>query len=285
MYQEKLNDQIQIAYQDLKIQPKDRVLFFDEQGNYMQKVSEAQEFFSYEDLMAESKDCSDSDFYYMFSIDEEKYFLLVRSLPENLGKNFSAVPRRKVFDQHTEESSYIVLTAAHIHDWFKRTKFCGACGQETIVRTDERAKTCKHCGNRIYPQISPVVIVAVSNANELLLTKYANRAHKRYALVAGFVEVGETLEAAVKREVMEETGVRVKNIEYFNSQPWGITGGLLSGFFADLDGDSALTVDYEELHEASWIAAEDIQKMELNTKSLTGTLIDVWRQKSSFLVE
>ena len=218
----------------------------------------------------------------MFSIENEKYFVLIGELPEVISENFLAWSRSEVFSKRSGEFSYITLTASHIYDWYTKTKFCGACGERMEARTDERAKTCKHCGNRIYPQISPVVIVAVSNANELLLTKYANRAHKRYALVAGFVEVGETLEAAVKREVMEETGVRVKNIAYFNSQPWGITGGLLSGFFAELDGDSTLTVDYEELHEAKWMPVEDVQEMELNTKSLTGTLIEAWREKTSF---
>ena len=285
MYQEGLSEQINIEYQDVGISIGDNVLLFDEKGKSILRSQEKECFFTYEEVQNEFDELKDQDFYYLFSIEDQKYFVLIGQLPEGISEKYSAWSRSEIFSSRSDAFSYITLTASHIYDWYKKTKFCGACGKEMVVRNDERAKTCKHCGNRIYPQISPVVIVAVSNANELLLTKYANRAHKRYALVAGFVEVGETLEAAVKREVMEETGVRVKNIKYFNSQPWGITGGLLSGFFAELDGDSALTVDYEELHEATWIPADQVQKMDLNTKSLTGTLIDVWRKKFSFLVE
>ncbi|BES64691.1 NAD(+) diphosphatase [Gottschalkiaceae bacterium SANA] len=282
MYQEGLSEQINIEYQDAKISINDKVLLFDNKGNSILRSQDDECFFIYKDLQNEGVEWGDQDFYYLFSIENEKYFVLIGQLPEGFSERFLTCSRSEIFSNRSDKFSYITLTASHIYDWYKKTKFCGACGEPMEARTDERAKTCKHCGNRIYPQISPVVIVAVSNANELLLTKYANRAHKRYALVAGFVEVGETLEAAVKREVMEETGVRVKNIKYFDSQPWGITGGLLSGFFADLDGDSTLTVDYEELHEARWMPAKDVQEMELNTKSLTGTLIEVWREKITF---
>ena len=79
---------------------------------------------------------------------------------------------------------------------------------------------CEKCGSRVYPRINPAVIIAVTKGSKLLMTKYAGRTYTRYALVAGFTEIGETLEQTVAREVMEETGIRVKNLRYYKSQPW-----------------------------------------------------------------
>ena len=123
----------------------------------------------------------------------------------------------------------------------------------------ERMVHCEHCGNTVYPKICPGVIVAVTDGDRLLLTKYANRPGSvNYALVAGFTEIGETLEETVQREVMEEVGLKVKNIRYYKSQPWSFSGTLLFGFYCDLDGDDTLTVDHDELSMASWFNREDI---------------------------
>lgn len=86
----------------------------------------------------------------------------------------------------------------------------------------------------VFPKISPAVIVAVTDNDRVLLTKYAGRTYKNYALVAGFNEAGETIEQTVRREVMEEVGLKVKNLKYYKSQPWGLSGSLLSGFFVSL---------------------------------------------------
>lgn len=278
MYQEELHNQINIEYQDVVIHDKDKVLLFNSKGEAILKSWKQECFFTYAELMQEPRTWTEMDFYYLFSIGEERYFVLTGEVPETISDSYPAFSRREVFSSRSDAFSYVILTASHIHDWYKRTKFCGVCGERTVLRKGERAKSCDSCGNRIYPQINPVVIVGISHGDKLLLTKYANRDYSSYSLVAGFVEVGETLEAAVKREAMEETGVQLKNIQYFNSQPWGITGGLLSGFFAELDGDSTLTVDYDELSEASWISVEEVMQMQLNTKSLTGTMIDAWRR-------
>jgi len=104
----------------------------------------------------------------------------------------------------------------------------------------------------IFPKIAPAVIVAVLNGNRILMTKYAGRPYKKYALIAGFTEIGETVEETVAREVMEEVGLKVKNIRYYKSQPWGVDSNLLLGFFADLDGDDTICLDEEELSEADW---------------------------------
>ena len=111
---------------------------------------------------------------------------------------------------------------------------------------------CPDCGNMIFPKIAPAVIVAVIDGNRILMSKYAGRAYKKYALIAGFTEIGETVEETVAREVMEEIGLKVKNIRYYKSQPWGVDSNLLLGFFADLDGDDTIRLDENELSEAEW---------------------------------
>lgn len=117
---------------------------------------------------------------------------------------------------------------------------------------------CPSCGKTFYPRIMPAVIVGVKNGDKLLLTRY--RTGFAYnALIAGFTEIGETAEQTVAREVMEEAGIRVKNIRYYASQPWGIANDLLLGYYCQLDGDSTIHMDTQELKYAQWVCREDIE--------------------------
>lgn len=117
---------------------------------------------------------------------------------------------------------------------------------------------CPNCGKTFYPRIMPAVIVGVKNGDKLLLTRY--RTGFAYnALIAGFTEIGETAEQTVAREVMEEAGIRVKNIRYYASQPWGIANDLLLGYYCELDGDSTIHMDTQELKYAQWVRREDIE--------------------------
>lgn len=136
----------------------------------------------------------------------------------------------------------------------------------------ERMLFCSECGNIEYPKIMPAVIVGIVNENRLLLSQYANREHKRYALIAGFSEIGETIEQTVQREVMEEVGLRVKNIRYYKSQPWSFSDSLLMGFYADLDGSEEITLDHKELAMAQWFDRSEIPVSEI-TGSLTNEMI------------
>ena len=111
---------------------------------------------------------------------------------------------------------------------------------------------CTHCGNMIFPRIAPAVIIGLTHGDKLMLSTYAGREYKRYGLLAGFIEIGETAEEAVAREVMEEVGLKVKNIRYYKSQPWGIDGNILMGFYCDLDGDDTIHLDQKELSLAEW---------------------------------
>ena len=119
------------------------------------------------------------------------------------------------------------------------------------------------------------MIVAVTNGNKILLTKYAGREYKQYALIAGFSEIGETAEETVSREVMEETGLRVKNIRYYKSQPWGIDGNLLFGYFAQLDGSDSISLDRNELSVAEWAEREELEGMD-DSFSLTREMMRVF---------
>ena len=124
----------------------------------------------------------------------------------------------------------------------------------------------------IYPKICPAVIVGIINKDKILVTKYAGKEKGKYALVAGFVEIGETLEETVRREVMEEVGVRVKNITYYKNQPWSFTDTLLVGFYCELDGSDEIKMDESELCVAEWKSREELD-VKLNDLSLTNEMI------------
>ena len=141
---------------------------------------------------------------------------------------------------------------------------------------------CPACGNLVYPTISPAVIVAVTHGDRLLLTKYSpkNRpgSTRNYALIAGFAEIGEPLEDTVRREVMEEVGLPVKNLRFYKSQPWSFSGCLLSGFYCDLDSeDETVTLQEDELGEGIWFDRAELPEG-VSPISLTWEMIDRFRR-------
>lgn len=117
----------------------------------------------------------------------------------------------------------------------------------------ERALHCPVCGRTVYPRINPAVIVAITDGDRLLLTKYANRPFRRYALVAGFCEIGESVEDTVRREVWEEVGLQVTRLRFYRSQPWGPDGQSASGLFLRRGGGSHPHAGDGELALAQWV--------------------------------
>ena len=136
---------------------------------------------------------------------------------------------------------------------------------------------CPECGQTVYPKICPAVIAAVHDGDRLLLTRYRGRPFKKYALIAGFNEIGESIEQTVHREVMEEAGLRVKNLRFYKSQPWVFTDTLLMGFYAELDGSDQIRLQEDELAEAGWFLRDAIPEDHSNI-SLTGEMIEQFRQ-------
>ncbi|MBR2048578.1 MAG: NAD(+) diphosphatase [Oscillospiraceae bacterium] len=189
---------------------------------------------------------------YLFRMLEEPYFLWIDPAPLCPDGGFAYEPVRPLRQLKSKEICYAIMTGWHLYNWYRTNRLCGCCGTPTEHDQRERMLRCPGCGNMIFPRISPAVIVAVTNGDRLLLSKYAGRAYTRYALLAGYTEIGETMEQTVHREVMEEVGLRVKNLRYYKSQPWGVDGNVLMGFFCDVDGSDAIHIDEQELAMADW---------------------------------
>ena len=191
-----------------------------------------------------------ADLRYLFRMQERNFFLCAEHLTPPDGFAYEDV--RQLRQLTSKEICFAVMTGWHLYNWYRVNRFCGCCGTPTEHDRKERMLRCPNCGNMIFPRISPAVIVAVTDGDRLLLSKYAGRSYTRYALLAGYTEIGETIEQTVHREVMEEVGLRVKNLRYYKSQPWGVDGNVLMGFFCDVDGSNAIHIDENELSMAAW---------------------------------
>lgn len=191
-------------------------------------------------------------FRYVFRMQDVNYFLWMGQAGECPDPAYYYENARQFRNPQSLDVCFAAMTAWHLYVWYRSNQFCGCCATPTVHDQAERMLRCPKCGNMIFPRISPAVIIAVTDGDRLLLSKYAGRNTTRYALIAGYTEIGETLEQTVHREVMEEVGLRVKNLRYYKSQPWGVDGNVLAGFFCDLDGDDAIHLDRRELSLAEW---------------------------------
>lgn len=214
---------------------------------------------------------------YLFALDDAPCYLSPEAAePIPAGLEWVPVRALRRRAEGPREIIFAAWTAFQLCNWYRDNRWCGRCGGETALATDERAVVCPACRRRIYPRIIPAVIVGVTNGDRLLMTKYKGRDIPYYALVAGFTEIGETLEQTVAREVMEEAGLRVRNIRYYKSQPWAIVDDLLAGFYCDVDGSTEIHMDEGELKEAVWVRREDITGQP-NDFSLTNEMMLLFR--------
>jgi len=173
------------------------------------------------------------------------------------------------------ESLYLKAgKCAELLYWDRNTRFCGVCGAPMKLHTDI-SKRCTACGKEVWPQLAIAIIVLIRRGNdEVLLAHGRNFRTDFYGLIAGFVETGETLEEAVRREVREETGLEIANIRYFDSQPWPYPSGLMVGFTADYAGGT-LHLQREELTKAAWFTRDHLPQLP-EKLSIARRLIDDW---------
>ncbi|WP_269518320.1 NAD(+) diphosphatase [Alteromonas sp. BMJM2] len=179
--------------------------------------------------------------------------------------------RQLLFTQQNIAFSVLGRAWQYIH--FLRThKFCGQCGAEMERVNWEMAMQCHRCKHRTYPRVSPCIIVAIHNGEKLLLAKgVRHKEANMYSTLAGFVESGESLEEAVHREVFEEVGVKVKNLRYFNSQPWPFPHSLMVGFIAEYDGGDIVCQE-NEIDDAQWFDVDALPNIPPKV-SIAGQLI------------
>lgn len=219
---------------------------------------------------------ADTKSVFAFSIDTEDYFLAFDTKEIPQGFEFYDIRTLRDLEMSGNLFMFCVFSAYHLWKWYITSRFCGCCGEKTVHDLVERAMVCPKCGNRIYPRINPAVIIGVTKGDEIILTKYA-RGYAHNALIAGFVEFGETLEETVAREVMEEVGLKVKNIRYYKSQPWGCALDLLAGFYCEVDGKTEIHMDKSELKYAKWVKREDIE-LQPNEYSLTNEMMKLFKE-------
>lgn len=216
----------------------------------------------------------------LFRIDDNDYFELRSPHIDPFGE-WEYMPKDRIREVRPLWKAFAAVTGLQIHNWYTNMKFCGRCGTKMEAPGNERAMKCPECGKVYYPQICPSVIVGVIDGDRLMMTKYSAKHSKfrRYALIAGYAEVGETLEDTVRREVMEEVGLKVKNIRYYQSQPWSFTDTLLVGFFCDVDGSRDIVMDENELSVAEWLRRDEIPEESADPSfSLTGTMMKAFKE-------
>lgn len=214
---------------------------------------------------------------YLFTVDSLPVFLLLPDMHSFSCLPYQQVPVSYALDSRSVWLPLIITTAAQLANWYRTRQYCGRCGRPMHHSNTERAMCCTRCGNIEYPRISPVVIVAITHKRRLLMAHYADRNIKPLVLISGFVEIGETLEAAAQREALEEVGLHICDLKYFGSQPWGFSSSLATGFFAETaESNPDIILDTHELADAAWFSPEQIPH-ELNNGSLTAAMIEAFR--------
>ena len=253
-------------YRNQNPKPTDYLLLFDEEKVYLPTDSSRLYLPTFEEVhkllgIKQSMDRFLLDCEYLFSIDDKAFY---RKTAEAAGALI--VPEEDLYSSgvfrnfQPEYLAFAGITATQINRFRLDRTYCGRCGHLTAPSTTERACICPECGQIEYPKISPAVIIAIvdTEKDKLLLTRYAKATFRHWALVAGFVEVGETFKGAARREIMEEVGLKVSDLVYYKSQPWSFSDSAMIGFFAKLDGDPTITLQESELCEATWFSREDV---------------------------
>ena len=224
----------------------------------------------------QKKDFSDfsdkTEYTFLFTLDDVPCFLIWDDLkadnPQFIYReiNFFRTVRQ-------QEIAWISIVGFHLMNWYSQNKFCGKCGTRTQPKPDERALICPDCGTVVFPKISPAIIVAIICKNKILLARNSNFPGNWYSLIAGYADIGESLEETLIREVKEEVGLDIKNIRYYKSQPWPLSGSMMIGFIAEADETQPISIDKKEIEEAAWFTRGNLPKHSLNI-SIAGEMIE-----------
>ncbi|MBX3160252.1 MAG: NAD(+) diphosphatase [Deltaproteobacteria bacterium] len=208
---------------------------------------------------------------YLGTLDDAPCFARVLDEPAPPGGT-ELVPLRQLFGALSDEDFGVAGRALGLTSWDRDHRYCGRCGTATARSAAERSRVCPACAHPAYPRLSPAVIVAVERDGKILLARNARTRMPFHSVLAGFVEVGESLEGCVRREVTEEAGIELADIRYFGSQPWPLTNSLMIGFTARW-ARGELVEDPTEIAEAAWHAPDALPEVP-GKLSIARALID-----------
>lgn len=230
-----------------------------------------------------------------FNIEQQQYLGIYENMPcfaaqvqqtqaTTLPSDMRFQPIRQSHETLGDADLFSMITRAkQILYWDKSTQFCGYCGQKTQPSTTERAKICPICKTLAFPSISPAALVLIWRDNEILLARSPHFMPGVYSILAGFVEPGETLEHAVVREVKEEVGITIKNLNYFASQSWPFPSNLMLGFIAEYESGE-IQID-NELEDAQWFSINKLpplpKPISLSRRIIDAYLAEVYYPKVS----
>jgi NAD+ diphosphatase len=212
---------------------------------------------------------------YLFSINSRPCFGVAESHENNSSLEFHDIFILR--NLKSKEFAWIGAVGYQLMTWYNDNRFCGRCGFKTELRKEERAIVCPQCNLVTYPKITPAVIVAITCKNKILLAKGNNYKGDFYTLIAGYVDVGESIEETVLREVKEEVGLDIKNLKYYKSQPWPFSSSIMLGFTAEANDTQQIVIDEKEIKEAGWFDKENLPP-HASGVSISGDLIAAFKK-------
>ena len=189
--------------------------------------------------------------------------VIARDLLENeaIPEGYQLVPIRELIQSWSTTEFLQASRAVQLLEWRRNHKFCSHCGHVTEIHSKEYAMVCPACSYHQYHRVQPCIITIITKGdNEVLLAKSVHNKSNMYGLIAGFVEVGETLEEAVQREAFEEVGLKLKNIRYMSSQPWPFPSNLMIAFHAEYDSGE-IQLQVEEISEAQFFRFDQLPEI------------------------
>jgi len=249
------------------IQENDYIFHFKDNSLLLKQNNESFEFPKKYELKA----CAIEGIF-LFTLNDVNCFLVWDcKVPDNSKFAYFEINFFRTIPQ--KEIDWCSIVAFQLMHWYVQNKFCGKCGTPAIPKVRERAIDCPSCQSTIYPKISPAIIVAILCKDKILLARGANFRDGFFSLVAGYVDIGESIEDAVVREVKEEVGLDIKNIRYYKSQPWPYSGSMMIGFISEADDTQTILIDNKEIIEAAWFSRSNLPNHPPN-RSIAGELIE-----------
>jgi NAD+ diphosphatase len=180
---------------------------------------------------------------------------------EPVPEGYQLIPIRQLVQVWNQIEFAEASRAVQLLEWYRNHRFCSKCGHATFQHPSQYVMCCPSCGYNQYPRVNPCVITIITRGeNEILLAKNARNKSQMYSLIAGFVEVGETLEEAVRRETLEEVGLQIRNIQYLASQPWPFPSNLMMAFKAEYHAGE-IQIQKDELSDAQFFKFDQLPEI------------------------